>query len=507
VEAKRTTAQPTAQVRTMPQNRMMPHNLEAEQSVLGCMLIDNDATIAPFSGLSEADFYSPVHKIIYNAMRVLVEKQTPVDFVTLSARLSSTGVMDNVGGIDYLTTLNDIVPSSANLRHYIEILKKFSVFRKLIAVSNQIIEQSYSGEDEKTTLANAEKLIFDISREGENKDITPLGAEIPAVLERLDIIAKDPTAVRGLYSGFYSLDNLTNGFQKGDLIILAARPSVGKTSLGLNMVLNAALKKQAKCAIFSLEMSKRQLATRALCSVAKVSLTKALKGDLSPEEWARIWIASDELSKAEIYVDDNSVIKPHEISSKCMRLKREKGLDLVMIDYLGLMTGAAGSKRESRQVEVADNSRAMKILAKELETPVILLSQLNRGIEGRKGPDGKPVLSDLRESGAIEQDADLVMFIHREKDGTEGEYGGSSDDDNYELIVAKHRQGPLDNIPLRWLGEFTTFVNMPNEQKALEAREKIRPAEKAPAPTPKKLPKVEEGTIVPLDESSASDIF
>jgi len=450
--------------------RTMPHNLEAEQSVLGCVLLDNDSTLGSISRMREEDFYSPSHRQIFTAMRQIMERSTPIDFVTLVSTLTQNGTLESVGGVAYITTLNESVPSAANFRHYVGILKRYRVLRKLINSANMIIEESHTAQDEHTALALAEKSIFDIAKEDERKELTNMSSELPAVLERLDIIQKDPTAVRGIQTGFFGLDDLTNGLQKSDLIIIAARPSVGKTSLGLNIVLNAAIKRKARAAVFSLEMSKQSLTTRALCSVAKVSLSKAMKGELDADEWKRIWEANKLLSNANVHIDDNSVITPAEIMRKCMRLKRENGLDLVMIDYLGLMTGG-NTKRESRQVEVADNSRMIKIMAKELDVPVLLLSQLNRGIESRKGADSRPVLSDLRESGAIEQDADLVMFIHREA-RPEGDEEAVAIQE-IELIIAKQRNGPLGTVRLNWVPENTTFVNQTADQSAQDAREKL----------------------------------
>lgn len=455
--------------------RMLPHNLEAEQGVLSCFLIDNDSTIGAFSQLTENDFYSPSHKTIFKTMRSIYERGNPVDFVTVVSALDTTGKLESIGGIAYITTLNDLLPSSANFKYYLEILGRSRVLRKLITASNQIIETSYTTEDAQTALSQAEKAIFDISREDERKELTSLASELPAVIDRLDTIQRDPASVRGLKSGFFALDNLTNGFQKSDLIIIAARPSVGKTALSLNIVLNAAIKYGAKCAVFSLEMSKRSLASRALCSVGKVSLSKAMKGELGVDEWRRLWEANKRLSEAGIYVDDNSVITPAEIMRKCMRLKREQGLDFVMIDYLGLM-GSGSSKQESRQVTVSENSRMIKIMAKELDVPVLLLSQLNRGIESRKGADSKPMLSDLRESGAVEQDADIVMFIHKEKreESEDGEITRPvNETEEIELVIAKHRNGPVGSVKVGWVGEWTSFVNLGSDQKAQDARDAI----------------------------------
>ena len=496
------TTKNNAQKSTMV-TKTMPHNLEAEQSVLGCILIDNDASITAFGILVEDDFYSATHKLIFGAMRVLFDRNSPVDLVTLSSALSKNGKIENIGGIDYLTSLSDIVPSSANLRHYIEILKRNSVLRKVIAAGNKIVADGYSGaDDENAVLAAAEKTIFDISREGERKDLTPMGAELPGVLERLDTIQRDPTAMRGLKTGFYGLDDITNGLQKSTLVIIAARPGVGKTSFGLNIITNTAIKRKAKCAVFSLEMSKQELTMRALCSVACVDIGKANKGELDAEELKRIFIANKELAAADIYIDDNSVITPAEIMSKCMRLKREKGLDLVMVDYLGLMTGG-NNKRESRQVEVADNSRYMKILSKELEVPVMLISQLNRGVEKRVGMESRPVLSDLRESGAIEQDADIVMFIHSEKTDDNQEESSTSE---RELIIAKHRNGPQGIVKLKWMGPYTTFMNMQSQQYAQDARDQLE-SKKQPKQNKPQKEEIKPEQISSVSSTETLDVF
>ncbi|MCL2586746.1 MAG: replicative DNA helicase [Firmicutes bacterium] len=464
-----------------PVNRTMPHSLEAEQGILGCVIVDNEGTLDAFSKLSVEDFYSPSHKTIYTAMREIYDNGSPIDFVTLVAKLDGAGKLDGVGGISYITNIVDIVPSSANFRYYLAILEEKRTRRKLINAAGQIIETSHVEPSAQAALQIAEKEIFNISKDDDRKELSHIKSVLPEVINKLDIIHRDPMAIRGLKTGFFGLDNITNGLQRSDLIILAARPSVGKTALGLNMCMNAALKYGAKVAVFSLEMSKEQMTTRVVCSVAKVSLSRAMKGNLEAEEWKRIWEANALLAQANIHFDDNSMITPAEILRKCMKIKRESGLDLVMIDYLGLMS-SANSRRESRQVEVADNSRMMKIMAKELDIPVLLLSQLNRGIEARQGVEGKPRLSDLRESGAIEQDADIVMFIHKEKND---ETGRANDNHEAELLIEKHRNGPLGSVKLSWVGDWTSFVNQTGEQKAQEVRDKPI-AEPKPKPAPKK---------------------
>lgn len=457
--------------------RTVPHDTSTEQSVLGCVLLDNNSGILVFGGLTEDDFYNQTHKIIFSAMKGLYDKSKPVDLVTLSNALTTMGKIDNAGGVDYLMRLADVVPSVQNLRHYIDLIKRDSILRKLITAGNQIVTDCFGADSAQAALASAEKLIFDVGREGERRDLTLLSAELPEAMERFDTISRDPTAMRGLKTGFYSLDDITNGLQKSNLIIIAARPGEGKTSLGLNIVTNAALKSKARCAVFSLEMSKQELTTRALCSVACVDLTKAQRGELSPAEIARIFAANKELAEVDIYIDDNAQITAPEILSKCMRLKRERGgLDLVLVDYLGLMIGS-DRIRQNRQVEVADNSRMMKILAKELEMPVILVSQLNRSFEKRKidkssGEDAQPILSDLRESGAIEQDADIVMFIHNKNKGKgEGETdSNNSEKQEREIIIEKHRAGRTGKFTLLFDGACTRFFNSPSCQAAQDAK-------------------------------------
>ncbi len=472
----------------------MLHNIEAEQSAIASVLLDNDC-LETFCRLKSNHFYSPAHKIIFEAISYLTSKNIAVDFVTLSERLTATRKMESVGGIEYLTTLTDIIPSTANFKHYISILKKNEVLRRLEKAGNEIINETNKADSEDEALQIAEKLIFDISKENEKKELTKLASELPSVMDNFDTIARDPNALRGVKTGFYALDNITNGFQKSNLIIIGARPSVGKTSLSLNIMLNAALKNKTKVAIFSLEMSKRELATRALCSVARVSLTRATRGTMTHDEWSKLWEANKKLQSANIYVDDTSSITPEEIMRKSMRIKREQGLDMVMVDYLGLMGASSkGSKYDNRQVQVAENSRMMKIMAKELDIPVILLSQLNRGVESRRGVDSEPVLSDLRESGAIEQDADIVMFIHKPKMEGEGEETKNRD---YEakIIMAKHRNGPTGAFSLKFVGEWTTFVNADSNEKP----------KNAPTGAPNTNVKMPE--IVPVGDSDVSDVF
>ena len=401
--------------------KTMPHSIEAEQSVLGSMLIDNEAPLTIFSALTGDDFYSAVNKKIYERMQELYRANKPIDFVTLTDLLDKNGELENVGGIEYVTTLTNAVPSAANFKYYVDIVKRDSLFRKLISSGQKIIETAYDSTDDKAALKFAEKEIFDIA---ENQDVSSLehieGA-LKEVIEKLNQIAKDPNSLRGLSTGFTDLDAITNGLQNSDLILLAARPGVGKTSLAMNIVTNAAVDGKKNCAIFSLEMPKTQIAQRSMCSVAGVSMEKALKGQLSVDEWTAMIKASRKLSEANIFIDDSSINDPNDILSKCRRIKRERGLDLVMIDYV----------------------------------PIILLSQLSRAVEQRKG-DHRPVLSDLRDSGSIEQDADIVMFIYKPDMYNDVV---TEESDVAELIVAKHRNGRQGTVKLRWIGETTSFAD------------------------------------------------
>ncbi len=486
----------------------MLYNLEAEQSVIAAVLMDNDC-LETFTRLQPSHFYTPAHRIIYNAICYLATKNVAVDLVTLSERLKTMGELENVGGNEYLANLIDIAPSSVNFRNYIAILRKDETLRRLQRAAADITKaltkpdekQKKFMEDAQSAVQFAERLIFDISKEQERQELTKLSNDLPTVLNNFELVANNPAALRGIKTGYTVLDSITNGLQKGSLIIIGARPSVGKTSFALNIVLNAALYSKAKVAVFSLEMGKVELVNRAICSVARVSLSRALHGELTPEEWSRLWDANAKLQNADIYLDASSTITATEILRKCMRLKRERGLDLVMIDYLGLMGApATGTRNESRQEQVAANSRMMKMMAKELEVPVLMLSQLNRGVEARSDKsDSEPMLSDLRESGSIEQDADMVLFIHKPKTETQSEQNAHSRDYEAKIIVAKNRSGPTPYFKLQFIGELTTFMNPEDVSKNNGVATVAVPQTKVKANLPE---------IVPLqDASDINDIF
>lgn len=439
----------------------MPHSLEAEQALLGCLLMDTKIQVEVVAYLKEEDFYAESHKIIFSAMLDIIKLNQPVDLVTLTDFLEKNGSLDSVGGIAYITELTNVMPSSANYQRYLDIVTRDSLLRKLIKGSAEVIDECKTSTDKAGALSFAEKMVYDISSQADTSDMVKIGSVIPDVLNKFDELTNDKSSMKGIKTGFKGLDYLTNGLHKSDLIIIAARPAVGKTSFAMNIVESVALQGYS-CAVFSLEMGKEQITERMLCSVAGVSMEHAKKGSLSKAEWLKINKAREMLSNAKIFIDDSAVIRPREVISKCRRIKSRFGLDLVMVDYIGLMTPDKVRNSDSRQNEISEISRNLKILAKELNVPVLALSQLNRAVETRKG---RPQLSDLRESGAIEQDADIVMFIHRpdksasEKDIEEGKVAANV----AEILIEKHRSGPTGLVKLYFRGECTKFVNLNEE--------------------------------------------
>ena len=447
----------------------MPYNRDAEMALLGCFLMDNDIVSELIEKLNEEDFYQESHKYVIRAMRKVFESRKPVDLVTVSDFLDSEGNLDKAGGIMYLTELSQITPSAANYKSYYDIVTRDSLNRKLIRAARKIIETSTSSTDEKKSLAFAEKAVYDISRETERSALLGMEEEdiIGEVLHKFEMLQTDPDSFKGVPTGFKHLDRMTNGLQAGALIVLAARPGMGKTSLAMNLVENASLRANKTSAVFSLEMPRREIVQRLICSYANVSMANALSGKLTAKEWKKLMVSADKLRKSNIYIDDSSRVTPGEIISKCRRLKSTTGsLDLVMIDYIQLMSSGdsktAGA--ENRQQEVASITRDLKIMAKELGVPVIALSQLRR-IQSKE-----PTLSDLRESGAIEQDADIVMFINRpEATATSEEIEtGKVVRGAAELIIAKHRSGAQGRVSLKFIGECTKFVDVDEQNKEEE---------------------------------------
>lgn len=444
----------------MADYKILPNSLEAEQALLGCILLDNDAQMEIFAKLYPDDFYTESHKNIYDSMIKIYNKSIPVDFVTLTNQLEVEKKLETIGGIDYITYLTNVVPSAANFQHYMDIVKNNSIRRHLIFESQEIIRNAFDSENGEQAMQFAEKKVFDLSQKETASDLELVGkpgGTLTNVLKQISELAENKGKMRGIPTGYKEFDAITNGLQKSDLILLAARPGVGKTSFAMNIAVNAAVNDEKKVAIFDLEMSREQLMQRALSSLAKVNLGHILKGDMDSEEWKRIWTAEKKLAQSAIFVDDSSMVTPFEIISKCRKLKMTEGLDLIVIDYLQLMTMGKNS-RDSRNQEVSDITRTLKVAAKELNVPIILLSQLSRAVELRQGFEGhKPVLSDLRDSGSIEQDADIVLFLYNPE-----KYNDVSTDDEpgtTYLLISKHRSGSTGEVKLKWVGEYTTYLN------------------------------------------------
>lgn len=447
----------------------MPHNLEAEQALLGCLLMDTKIQVEISAYIHEEDFFAESHKNIFHAMMEIIKRNQPVDVVTLIDALEKLGTLEQAGGITYLAELTKVIPSSANYHRYLDIVTRDSLLRKLIKGSAEIIGECQKSQDSNSALAFAEKTVYDISNTADTSEMVKINAVIPDVMTKFDELSKDKSSFKGIKTNFKGLDNLLNGLHKSDLMILAARPAVGKTSFAMNIVENIALQGYT-CAVFSLEMGRDQLVQRMMCSVAGVPMNNAMKGKMNKTEWLKIAKAREMLSNTKIFIDDSAMITPQQMLSKCRRLKSKHGLDLVMVDYIQLMSPEKSSKSDNRQQEISEISRTLKILAKEINVPVLALSQLSRAVEARKG---RPQLADLRESGAIEQDADIVMFIHRpDKNATEKELAEGKVQPNVaEIIIEKHRNGSQGVVKLYFKGECTKFMNINEETGEVEGEE------------------------------------
>lgn len=436
--------------------RVPPNNAEAERSVLGCMIQDREALMLGLELLTGEDFYQPANKEIFNAMRELNNQMQPCDLLTVDNELSRKGTLAGVGGTAYLIELSQSVPSTVNARAYMQIVDEKSTLRRLISAGSDISTACYSqAEPVSDILGMAEKAIFDIvMRRNEGSTLTHIAEILPSTYNRIQELTKLKGSFDGVPTGFVDLDNLLTGLHGGELIIIGARPSMGKTSFGLNIASYAAQAGNS-VAVFSLEMPKDQLAMRLLCADARVDLQDVRHGSLKDQDWISLSSALGPLASANLYIDDTSGITPTQLRSRCRRLKMEHKLDLIMVDYLQLMS--SDSHAENRQNEVSEISRSLKGIAKELNVPLIALAQLSRA--GAQRSDKRPILSDLRDSGAIEQDADVITFLHREE-----YYNPDTEDKNIaEVIVAKQRNGPLGTIKLAWLGQFTRFASLRQE--------------------------------------------
>lgn len=438
----------------MELGKVPPHDLEAEQAIIGSMLTDRDAVISAIEILKEEDFYREDNKAIYTAILNLYNRAEPIDIITVKSELESMGKFEQVGGLEYLAELPEKVPTTANAMKYIKIVEEKSTLRRLIKTANEIIELGYSPtEDVEDIMEGAEKKIFNIMQEKNQKGYAPIKDVLVESFTKLEELYNRKQHITGVPSGFTELDYRTAGFHGSELILIAARPAMGKTAFALNIATNAAVKANVPVAVFSLEMSKEQLVNRILCSESMVDSNKVRTGKLEEDDWTKLAGAIGPLSEAEIFIDDTPGINITEIRAKCRKLKLEKNIGMVVIDYLQLIQGS-NKRGGSREQEISEISRSLKILAKELNVPVIALSQLSRAAEQR--PDHRPMLSDLRESGAIEQDADIVMFLYRDDYYNQD----SEKKDIAEIIIAKHRGGSTGTVELLWLGSYTKFVNL-----------------------------------------------
>ena len=435
-------------------DRVPPHNHEAEQSVIGAIFLDQTALITASEILIAEDFYRISHQKIFQTMLYLSDHGKPIDLVTVTEELSSKKELEDVGGLSYLTELANAVPTAANVGHYAKIVEEKSILRRLIRVATGILEDGYSREDEvEALLSEAEKKVMEVSNRKNAGDFKHIKDVLVNTYDNIEQLQNRKGDVTGIPTGFKDLDRMTAGFQRNDLIIVAARPSVGKTAFALNIAQNVAIRAGENVAIFSLEMGAEQLVMRLLCAEGNIDAQALRTGALSTEDWGKLTMAMGSLSNSGIFIDDTPGVRVSELRAKCRRLAQEHGLGMILIDYLQLIQGS-GKPGENRQQEVSEISRSLKALARELKVPVIALSQLSRGVEQRQ--DKRPMMSDIRESGSIEQDADIVAFLYRDD-----YYDKESENKNMiEIIIAKQRNGPTGTVTLAFKKEFNKFINI-----------------------------------------------
>ena len=438
----------------MDLGKVPPQDIEAEQAVIGSMLTDQDAVSSAIETLKPEDFYREDNKIIYEAILNIYNRAEPIDIITLKAELSSMNKLEAVGGLEYIAVLPDKVPTTANVDRYIKIVEEKAMLRNLIKTANEILNMGYEPTEEPERVMDlAEKKIFDVMQKKSQKGYTPIKDVLVESFAKLEELYNQKQHVTGVPTGFIDLDRMTAGLHGSEFILIAARPAMGKSAFALNIGAYAATRANIPVAIFSLEMAKDQVANRILCSEALVDSNAVRTGELTDEDLSKLAETSGELSQAQIFIDDTAGISVMEIRAKCRKLKLEKNIGMVVIDYIQLVQGS-NKRNGSREQEISEISRSLKILAKEINVPVIALSQLSRSVEQR--PDHRPMLSDLRESGAIEQDADIVMFLYRDD-----YYNPDTDKKNIaEVILAKHRGGSTGTVELLWLGNYTKFANL-----------------------------------------------
>ncbi|PLR67710.1 MULTISPECIES: replicative DNA helicase [Bacillaceae] len=435
-------------------DRIPPQNIEAEQAVLGAIFLEPASLITASEILIPEDFYRASHQKIYNVMLKLADKGEPVDLVTVTSELADANILEEIGGVSYLSDLANAVPTAANIEYYGRIVEEKSILRRLIRTATTIAQDGYSREDEVDVLLNeAEKNIMEVSQRKNAGAFQNIKDVLVQTYDNIELLHTRKGDITGIATGFTELDRMTAGFQRNDLIIVAARPSVGKTAFALNIAQNVATKTDENVAIFSLEMGADQLVMRMLCAEGNINAQNLRTGNLTPEDWGKLTMAMGSLSDSGIFIDDTPGIRVSEIRAKCRRLKQESGLGMILIDYLQLIQGS-GRNKDNRQQEVSEISRTLKSLARELKVPVIALSQLSRGVEQRQ--DKRPMMSDIRESGSIEQDADIVAFLYRDD-----YYDKESENKNIiEIIIAKQRNGPVGTVSLAFVKEYNKFVNL-----------------------------------------------
>lgn len=438
----------------MDLGKIPPHDIEAEQAILGCMLTDKDSVISAIEVLKEDAFYREDNRAIYAAILGLYAKSEPIDIITVKAELVENGSFERVGGLEYLASLPERVPTTANVDKYIKIVDEKAMLRNLINSANELVALGFNETEEVDQIMDmAEKKIFDLSQKKNAKGYTHLKDVLVESFAKLEELYNQKGRLSGISTGFSDLDLKTSGLHNSDLVIVAARPAMGKSAFAINIATNVAIQSSKPVAIFNLEMSKEQVGNRILCCEAMVDSNKIRTGQIEDDDWVKLASTLGRLSETPIYIDDTAGISIMEIRAKCRKLKLERDIGLVVIDYLQLIQGS-GSKNASREQEISEISRSLKILAKELDIPVIALSQLSRSVEKRD--DKRPMLSDLRESGAIEQDADIVIFLYRDD-----YYNEDSEKKNIaEVILAKHRGGSTGTVELLWLGNYTKFANI-----------------------------------------------
>jgi len=435
-------------------SRTPPHNIEAEQAVIGAIFLEPDAFSTAAERIGPNDFFRASHQVIFEVMYQLFEKGEPIDIVTVTTMLANAEKLDIAGGVTYLTDLAGSVPTAANIDYYSKIVEEKALLRRLIKTATEIVTETFSKEDEvEDVLDEAEKRILEVASRKNVNAFRPIKDVLINVYENIEQLHHAKDDITGIPTGFRDLDRMTAGFQRNDLIIIAARPSVGKTAFALNIAQNVAINTNENVAIFSLEMGAEQLVQRMLCAEGNIDSQRLRTGKLEQEDWGKLTMAMGSLSHAGIYIDDSPGIRVTDIRSKCRRLKQEHGLGMIIIDYLQLIQGSENSK-ENRQQEVSEISRSLKGLARELEVPLIALSQLSRGVESRQ--DKRPMMSDLRESGSIEQDADIVGFLYRDD-----YYDSESEQQNIiEIIISKQRNGPTGTVELAFVKEYNKFVDL-----------------------------------------------